>query len=213
MILRVNPHVVIMKSKAVFAEYRDVVRTAERIEGVVAAAPFVFLELDIARAGHAPVKFAMKGIDPRRAGSMRGLELAAKTGKLLELAQGDPPAIILGDKLAELLAVRVGDRVVVTQRPQAQPAGHPPREYPFRVTGIVHIGIDAYDEHLAVASVMDAQQISGGGDQVMGVEFQVKDIDRSDEVARAIERALGGLPYTAQDWFELNRELFDGRRP
>jgi len=53
MILRVNPHVVIMKSKAVFAEYRDVVRTAERIEGVVAAAPFVFLELDIARAGHA----------------------------------------------------------------------------------------------------------------------------------------------------------------
>jgi len=88
-----------------------------------------------------------------------------------------------------LLAVRVGDRVVVTQLPQASRRGSLTR-VSFRVTGIVHIGIDVYDEHLAVASLMDAQQISGGGDQVMGVEVQVKDIDRSDEVARAIERAL-----------------------
>jgi lipoprotein-releasing system permease protein len=212
-ILRVNQPVIIMKNAATFAEYREVVRTAESIEGVVAAAPIVFLELHIASAGHAPRGVAVKGIDPRRAGGMRDLGPALKTGKLMDLAQGDPPALILGDQLAELLGVHTGDRVVVTHPPQTQPAGKPPREYPFRVTGIMHTEIDVYDDYLAFASLAAAQQIADRGDQVMGVEVKVKDIDRSDEVARAIERALGGRPYVVMDWFELNRELFGGRRP
>jgi hypothetical protein len=33
----------------------------------------------------------------------------------------------------------------------------------------------------------------------MGLEVKVKDIDRSEEVARAIERALGGPPYVVMD--------------
>lgn len=213
-ILRVNPPIVILKSEPTFAEFRDVVRTAESIEGVIAAAPFLFfLELHIASAGHAPVRVAVKGIDPQRAGSMRDLGPALKIGKLLDLAQGDPPALILGDQLAELLGVHTGDRVVVTPPPQTQSAGKPPREYPFRVIGIMHTDLDVYDQYLAFASLAAAQQILDRGDQVMGVEVKVKDIDRSDEVARAIERALGGSPYQVQDWFELNRELFGGRRP
>lgn len=72
-ILRVNSPVVILKSAAVFAEYRDVVRVAERVEGVVAATPFVFLQLRIASAGHASLGVAVKGIDPRPAGGMRDL--------------------------------------------------------------------------------------------------------------------------------------------
>ena len=39
----------------------------------------------------------------------------------------------------------------------------------------------------------------------MGVEVKVKDIDRSDEVARAIEQALHGPPFEVKDWYELNR--------
>ena len=189
------------------------VRTAESIKGVIAAAPFLFLELHIASAGHAPVGVAVKGIDPQRAGSMRDLGPALKIGKLLDLAQGDPPALILGDQLAKLLGVHTGDRVVVTLPPQTQSAGKPPREYPFRVIGIMHTDLDVYDQYLAFASLAAAQQILDRGDQVMGVEVKVKDIDHSDEVARAIERALGGPPYQVMDWFELNRELFGGRRP
>jgi len=203
-----------MKSEATFAEYREVVRTAESVEGVVAAAPFLFfLELHISSAGHAPVGVAIKGIDPRRAGGMRDLGPALKTDKLMDLALADPPALILGDQLAELLGVHTSDRVVVTHPPQTQPAGKTPREYPFRVIGIMHTGLDVYDQHLAFASLAAAQQILDHGDQVMGVEVKVKDIDSSDEVARAIERALGGPPYVVEDWFELNRELFGGRRP
>ena len=31
---------------------------------------------------------------------------------------------------------------------------------------------------------------------------------RARETARAIEHALGGFPYRARDWMEVNRNLF-----
>ena len=88
--------------------------------------------------------------------------------------------------------MHTGDRVMVMVPSQAQPSGQPPREYPFRVTGILHTGVGAYDEQLALASLAAGQQIMERGDQVMGVEVRVKDIDRSDEVARAIDALSTG---------------------
>jgi lipoprotein-releasing system permease protein len=202
--------VIILKS-VTFAEYRDVMHTVESIEGVAAAAPFVFLDLRIASAGHAPIEVNMKGIDPQRAGSVLDLAPILKIGKLADLAQREPPALILGDALAESLGVHTGDRVTVMAPSQMPASGQPPHESPFRVTGILHTGFDAYDEHLALVSLAAAQQIMERGDQVTGVEVKVKDIDRSDEVARAIDRAIGGPPFEARDWYELNRELMAPR--
>lgn len=40
------------------------------------------------------------------------------------------------------------------------------------------------------------------GDQVMGIELEVKDIDQSGKVVQAIANALGGSPYAVMDWYE-----------
>jgi ABC-type lipoprotein release transport system permease subunit len=57
----------------------------------------------------------------------------------------------------------------------------------------------------------------GRGDQVMGIEMTVNDLEHSDQLASAIEKALGGPPYQAMDWYELNKNLFTtlygARRP
>ena len=42
----------------------------------------------------------------------------------------------------------------------------------------------------------------------MGVELKVKDVDRAEEIAEKLEKALGGPPYQVQDWYELNHNLF-----
>jgi lipoprotein-releasing system permease protein len=42
----------------------------------------------------------------------------------------------------------------------------------------------------------------------MGVELKVKDVDRAEEIAKKLEKALGGVPYQVQDWYELNHNLF-----
>ena len=67
---------------------------------------------------------------------------------------------------------------------------------------------DEYDNRLAIAGVPGLQALIGRGDEVMGIEMTVKDLDRSSEIARTLEKSLGGAPYQAMDWYELNKQLF-----
>jgi lipoprotein-releasing system permease protein len=209
-IVGVSAHVIILKSLATFPEYRDVLSLVERTEDVVAAEPFIFLEVTIASASHAPIAIAVKGVDPKRVAGVLDLGAHLTVGKVQDLANGEPPAIILGDVLAKQLAVRAGDQVTVTvpQTDTQQAAAH---QYPFRVTGTFHVGLDVYDQRLAYAPLAAVQNVVNRGDHVEGIEIKLKDIDRSDKVAREIERALGGPPYQVMDWYELNRNLFTAR--
>jgi ABC-type lipoprotein release transport system permease subunit len=114
-------------------------------------------------------------------------------GKLQDLASLEPPAVIVGDALAETLQVRVGDPVtMMLPKSVTQPSNGPTLAQTFRVTGIFHVDFDEYDERLAFASLTAVQKILNRGDQVMGIEFTVTAIDQSSTVARAIEQTLGG---------------------
>ncbi len=128
-----------------------------------------------------------------------------KSGTLESLGTGAPPSIVLGDDLAKKLSVAIGDRVTVTS-PAA--AINPFAPTVFRVSGTYHLDFDEYDERLGFAPLAAVQATLGRGDQVMGVEATVKDLDRSADVADAILKKLGGPPYAVQDWYELNKHLF-----
>jgi lipoprotein-releasing system permease protein len=120
----------------------------------------------------------------------------------------------MGKELAHKLKAKVGDDVTVvvplsnidfdTWRAKSSA----PRTRKFRVTGIFYSGFDEYDRRLMYTSLRDTQELVGRGDQVMGVELKVKDVDRAPEIAEKLERALGGPPYQVQDWYELNHNLF-----
>src|SRR5678815_5891073 len=53
-----------------------------------------------------------------------------------------------------------------------------PRTRRFTVTGVFYSGFDEYDRRLMYTSLADAQDMNGRGDQVMGVELKVRDVDR-----------------------------------
>jgi ABC-type lipoprotein release transport system permease subunit len=67
---------------------------------------------------------------------------------------------------------------------------------------------DQYDDRLALTTLASGQDVMGRGDEVMGVEAIVKDVEHADAVGKAIEEALGGPPYQVMDWYELNKQLF-----
>jgi lipoprotein-releasing system permease protein len=202
----VNAHVVVLKTVPDFPEYRDVLQRVEREDNVVAAEPFIFFEGYISSAGQPPVSLALKGVDPQRIAKVLDLSAYLKTGKLTDLSNGEPPAILLGGVLAKKLGVRAGDRVTVTVPPLD--AQQQTREYPLRVTGTFHFGFEEYDERLAFISLAAAQRLANRGDQVLGIELKIKDMNQAAQVARAIEKTLGGSPYHAIDWYELNQQLF-----
>src|ERR1043166_2672386 len=58
------------------------------------------------------------------------------------------------------------------------------------------------------ASLAEVEELQGRGDQVMGIELKVRDVERAEAIAHKLERALGGPPYQVQDWYELNHNLF-----
>lgn len=260
-VLGVNAHVIVLKSQATFAEYRDVMKTAREIDrDVLAVQPFIFAEMLATRGKGELSGVAIKGIDPKLVrgvldldqhmieGSVDSLLLEAcppgaddravspdvrtATGAMLArpgsagsagtISATEPdrprclkdPPIIMGKELAHKLKAKVGDSVTVvvplsnvdfdTWRAKASA----PRTRKFTVTGIFYSGFDEYDRRLMYASLTEVEELQGRGDQVMGVELKVRDVDRAEAIAQKLEKALGGPPYQVQDWYELNHNLF-----
>jgi lipoprotein-releasing system permease protein len=259
-VLGVNAHVIVLKSQATFAEYRDVMKTAREIDrDVVAVQPFIFAEMLATRGKGELSGVAIKGIDPKLVrgvldldqhmieGSVDSLLLeacppgtddrtgarpaAVSPGPRGTLARGVPagvitatepdrprcltdPPIIMGKELAHKLKAKLGDTVTVVvplsnidfDAWRAKTSA--PRTRKFTVTGIFYSGFDEYDRRLMYASLTDVEELQGRGDQVMGVELKVRDVERAEAIAQRLEKALGGPPYQVQDWYELNHNLF-----
>jgi lipoprotein-releasing system permease protein len=218
-VLGVNAHVIVLKSQATFAEYRDVMKTAQEIDrDVIAVQPFIFAEMLVTRGKGQLSGVAIKGIDPTLVGGVLDLKKHMTGGSVESLAApsqpGVPSPIIMGKELAHKLKAKLGDDVTVvvplsnidfdTWRAKSSA----PRTRKFRVTGIFYSGFDEYDRRLMYTSLADTQELVGRGDQVMGVEMKVRDVDRAEEIADKLEEKLGGPPYQVQDWYELNHNLF-----
>jgi lipoprotein-releasing system permease protein len=221
-VLGVNAHVIVLKSQATFAEYRDVMRTAQDVDpDVLAVQPFIFAEMLVTRGKGEISGVAIKGIDPKLVKGVLDLEKHMVEGSVdsLDRPPAPPddkslPPIIMGKELAHKLKAKVGDVVTVvvplsnidfdTWRAKSSA----PRTRKFKVTGIFYSGFDEYDRRLMYTALKDTQDLVGRGDQVMGVELKVKDVDRAEEIARKLEDALGGPPFQVQDWYELNHNLF-----
>jgi lipoprotein-releasing system permease protein len=116
---------------------------------------------------------------------------------------------VLGRELAHALRVAVGDDVnVVSPFGDLGPGGPQPKSRPFRVAAIFYSGMYEYDSKFAYVDLGAAQRFFATGDSVTGLEVKVRDVDSARAVMGRVVFALGGWPYRAKDWGELNRSLF-----
>ncbi len=218
-VLGVNAHVIVLKSQNTFAEYRDVMAKAKAISpDVLAVQPFIFAEMLVTRGKGELSGVAIKGIDPVLFRGVLDLEKHMIEGSADTLAvrpgPGQNPPIIMGKELAHKLKAKVGDDVTVvvplsnldfdTMRAKSSA----PRSRLFHVTGIFYSGFDEYDRRLMYTALEDTQALVGRGDQVMGVEMKVRDVDAAADIAAALQKELGSTSYQVQDWYELNHNLF-----
>jgi lipoprotein-releasing system permease protein len=210
-------------------------KTAREIDpDVLAVQPFIFAEMLVTHGKGELSGVAIKAIDPKLVRGVLDLDkhmidggsVDTLTARTCPPEDADRPAaahtttdclryppIIMGKELAHKLKAKVGDVVTVVvplsnidELWRAKASS--PRTHKFTVTGVFYSGFDEYDRRLMYTSLGDAQELIGRGDQVMGVELKVKDVDRAGDIARALEKALGGPPYQVQDWYELNHNLF-----
>ena len=120
------------------------------------------------------------------------------------------PGIIVGKELARTLRVYLGDSVnlVSPVSEEIGPTGPQPKLRRFRVAGIFFSGMYEYDSKFAYVHLREAQKFFGMRKKATGIEIRVHDIDDTDQVLAEIKRRVGGYPYAAKDWRDMNKELF-----
>lgn len=188
------------------------IRTMET-EGVIAAAPFVQTEVGLGVESGSYAEAAMlRGIDPLIEGEpITDVAAQIQRGDLSlgETESGYPP-VLIGARLAERFAAIPGKILTVTG---FQGAGISrlgtisPRVRKFEVAGTFETGMFEYDNKFMYTTLAGAQDLTGLGNAVTGLEVKVADPMLADEIGRTLEGTLG-YPYRVDDWKLSNSALF-----
>ena len=235
-ILGTNSHVVALNYVGTFPDYREKMKTIEEVEGVVASTPFIYTELMVKH--NSQVTGAIfKGIDPQTVGDVTSLVDSIKKGpqgltatdeERLAMLVGlddpivmpdhlvipdpdqDIPGVFIGEEMATVLRVVVGDVLLVTS-PFGEPGPFGALVTPvekFRVKGIFYSGMYEYDAKFVYVTIPAAQEFLKFDDEVTGIEVVVDDLYGADRIARDMEDALA-YPFWTRDWMEMNKNLFE----
>jgi ABC-type lipoprotein release transport system permease subunit len=116
------------------------------------------------------------GIDPETEQGLSKIDEAVKNGKGSYFEGDNTRDIVIGSKLAEILEIELGDRVVVTV---AQAHTGDLNQEMFRVSGIYHFDIKEMDTGMAFIRLPMAQQMLGIPNQVHQIAIKFKDIHTS----------------------------------
>ncbi|MZH45705.1 MAG: lipoprotein-releasing ABC transporter permease subunit [Nitrospinae bacterium] len=218
-ILGTNSHVVVTNiAQTGMADYEAIIKTILQAEGVNAAAPFILNQVMLTFGSNSS-GVVVRGVDPEREAGVSDLEKNLIQGNLemLEVAKAASgksrrAGIILGKELAHRLRVQRGDTVsMISPASRVTPMGLVPKIKLFQVVGFFESGMFEYDSNLAFISIHAAQKFFSMKGKVSGIEIQVKDIEKADQVAKEIQDNLG-FPYYARDWMRMNKNLFSALR-
>lgn len=216
-ILGTNAHIVVLGSGGSITDQQGLIARLKKFDGVVAATPFIYNQVMLA-SGKNVSGVVLRGIDPQSDRQVTNLYKAMVQGRLEDLATAPSPApaaaaepklpgLVIGKELARNLNLYVGDTVnVISPMGNITPLGMIPKMKPFRIAGIFNTGMFEYDTTLAYAGLGEAQSFLGLGDTVTGIQLKVADVYKTGELARRINRELGGA-YYARDWMQMNRNI------
>ena len=220
-ILGTNSHVVVTNiTRTGMENYESIIDKVSKAEGVNAAAPFILNQVMLTHGDNA-IGVVVRGVDPEREAGVSDLEKNMVQGSLMKLVipknkratnQFHRDGVILGKELAHRLGVQQSDVVsMVSPASRVTPMGLIPKIKLFQVVGLFESGMYEYDSNLAFISIHSAQKFFSMKGKVSGIEIQVEDIERADQVAAEIQDSLG-FPYYARDWMRMNKNLFSALR-
>lgn len=208
-ILGVNSHVLVLNLSGTFGGYQKVAEKVKKMDGVVAITPFVYTQVMINNSGRVSGA-VLRGVDPKSAARVVNFDKMIKEGSLSSLSstENGVPTIIIGSELAKQIGAGTGSLVtVISPEGKLTPLGRTPNTQKFRVTAIFDSGMYEYDASMVYISLGEAQRFLALGDNVTGLELKVKEVYKSDIIARKIQKSLG-YPYWTKDWKLMNRSLF-----
>ncbi|GJM02001.1 MAG: ABC transporter permease [Rhodomicrobium sp.] len=121
----------------------------------------------------------------------------------------DKNGIVLGIRLANILGVRVGDKInIVTLRGAKTPFGTTPRVKAYTISAIFEIGIYEYDLKVLFMPLIQAQKFFSQKGEVTALEVMVTKPKEIEKIEPAIA-AAAGENANLTSWKQRNAKLFD----
>ncbi len=203
-ILGFSSHVDIQGSDDTLGDWQGWLKTAEHLEGVAKAAPYMTAQV-LANHGRYSTGAILKGVDVHRE---ENIAKHVISGRFVSASPATPYEVVIGKDLARKLHVVVGASMrLISPVGGISPAGMAPRMRAFRVVGIFDSGFYEYDVGLIVAPLLGVQRLNRTGDRVSGIELHLYDRNQASQVA---ERARMQLPANAwvTDWMHRHRSFF-----
>jgi lipoprotein-releasing system permease protein len=227
-ILRGTAHVTLSRAGGGVEDARSAAGRARRVEGVADAAPTTYEGALISGPGGSTYTL-LRGVDEHSRGARAQVQSTVTQGSLASIfsAPGggakvdeanagedvEPVPVVLGEELAERTGLNsVGEEGWVLSGAVAQASGSPdsyaPRAIRVRVVGLFRSGLYEYDSTWTYLSLDAVAQVAGARPSSAVVSVEARDLYASRDVARRLRAEFGGQ-WTAVDWGETNRALFD----
>ena len=210
-ILSVTAHATVQGQQGTLSDWPAAQRVALSEPGVLAAVPYIEAQAMLVH-GARTAATALRGVLPEQERRADGLAQHLRGGRIEDLAGGSF-GMVLGDALAEALAVRVGDDVVlIAPQGTMTPAGLAPTMRRFHVTGLFHSGMYEFDSALVLVNLGDAARVYRLGDAVSGLRLALAEPFAAPRIVRAVAerllRARPGSVYYVSDWTGFHANLF-----
>ncbi len=192
-----------------YEAYADSIR---QIPHVVGVSPVIVRE-GVARSKDNNQPAVIRAVDPRTISQVSNVPQKIVSGTF-DLGPQDYkgrefPGIVLGRYLAENLYIfGPGELITLFIIPQDANIFSPPKGRQFVVTGISEIGFFEYDKVMAYISLDEGQKLFNMPNTASWLEVKLSNYNLAAKVAPEIEKKLGGYPFVARTWFELNKNLY-----
>ncbi len=200
--------------------YPDLREKIDKTPGVVASTPFIYTEA-MMRSQNGVTGVIIRGMDTESAPKVINLgkiregnieylnKIPDDVSKGLSAENRDLAGIMIGKEMARNMGLFLYDPLTIISPSGgiATPMGMVPRMKKFIVVGIYESGFYEYDSKLAFLSLKSCQDFLAMGDAVSGIDIVVRDIYKADVISRTLQNKLG-FPYFAQNWMQMNKNLF-----
>lgn len=142
------------------------------------------------------------GIQPEKEVELTRLGRAMVDGQMLDPAKGNQ--ILIGKEMAELLEVKLGDRLVLTLS-QVE-TGELSQEL-FRLSGVFEFGIREMDEHFVLINIDRARTLLAMPDGVHEIAARFTDPGMARNTEHPLLATLSSDGVKAESWVSFNKEI------
>jgi lipoprotein-releasing system permease protein len=206
-ILGLNGHVGLYATgPAGITDFDALAGTVAKVQGVVSVTPMIEGQvMATSRAGGASGAL-VRGIRPDDLMARAILRKGIKAGDLKAFTGDD--AVIVGDRLAEKMGLRIGDPItLISPKGNATAFGTVPRIRSYHIVALFNVGMYEYDSSYIFMPLAAAQVYFNLPDKVTDLQVMVQNPNDIDRETRAIDQVTHGS-VRVYDWQRANAGYF-----